>query len=131
MSTYTIYSAGRIEDAVFVREGFSWGAFVFGFVWALWHRMWIVAALGFAAVMLSSTLPPRPEALVNVAVALVFGVFGNEMRQWSLARRGLAAIGAIGAETRETAELLFFATQALPPAAPVAGHDLLGLFGAP
>jgi Protein of unknown function (DUF2628) len=131
MATYTIYSDGRTEDAVFLHEGFSWGAFAFGFIWAAWHRLWIAGSLGFAAVMVSSTLPPRPEALVNVAAALLFGVFGNDMRRWSLARRGLADIGAIEAETRETAELLFFATRSLPPVTPVAGHDVLGLFGAP
>jgi hypothetical protein len=131
MATYTIYSARHIEDAVFLREGFSWAAFAFGFLWALWHRLWIVGAIGFAAVMVSSTLPPAPEALVNVAVALLFGVFGNDMRQWSLSLRGLAGIGAIEAGSHEIAELQFFATHTPLSATPMVAHDMLGLFGAP
>ena len=27
-----------------VKEGFSWPAFFFSFVWALWSRLWLVAA---------------------------------------------------------------------------------------
>ena len=32
------------ERVAFVPEKFAGGALVFGFLWALWHRMWVIAA---------------------------------------------------------------------------------------
>ena len=33
---------------MFVPEGFAWAGFIFTFIWALWHRLWVVAALLFS-----------------------------------------------------------------------------------
>ena len=47
MAIYSIFrKAGAPRDeAVFVKEGFSIAAFVLTFLWALWNRMWVVAAV--------------------------------------------------------------------------------------
>ena len=46
MAIYSIFrkAGAPREEAVFVKEGFSIAAFVLTFVWALWNRMWVVAA---------------------------------------------------------------------------------------
>ena len=41
------------RDLVLVREGFSWWAFLFTSLWALWHRMWW-EALGLFAIVLGA-----------------------------------------------------------------------------
>ena len=46
MARATIYPAhgrgrGRDdEDVVLIKDGFSWPAFFFSLIWALWHRLW-------------------------------------------------------------------------------------------
>jgi Protein of unknown function (DUF2628) len=130
MATYSIYAKGDVEDAIFVRDGFSWGAFVFAGFWALWHRMWIVAVLAFVVMMLASALPWKLEFLLNFSVSLVLGVFGNDLRAWSLARHGFAKAGLVDANNLEDAELQFYATME-PRQLLRAGTDILGLFGAP
>ena len=68
MKTYTLHvaadaapgDAGTLERAVLVKDGFSWGAFVFSFFWFFAHRLWIAglivliaaAALGAALQLL-------------------------------------------------------------------------------
>ena len=49
MKIYTVLEPpdGKSERVAFVPEGFSWGALMFGLLWALWHRMWVVALLLF------------------------------------------------------------------------------------
>src|SRR5258707_14497536 len=57
MAVYTVHEPPpkRFEQASdperfdFVRDGFSFSAFVFGPLWMLWHRMWLVL-LGYIGV---------------------------------------------------------------------------------
>ncbi|MBI4365233.1 MAG: DUF2628 domain-containing protein, partial [Deltaproteobacteria bacterium] len=45
------------RDLVLVKEGFSWPAFLLSFLWALWQRLWLAAAVIAAAhVVLSITV---------------------------------------------------------------------------
>ena len=51
MARATIYTAhvrgrGRepTSDVVLVKDGFSWPAFFFSLIWALWHRLWVLRA---------------------------------------------------------------------------------------
>ena len=48
-------------DAVFVRDRFSWLAFLFPFVWLLWNRLWL-ATLGF--------VPSRRQTTDHLAVSI-------------------------------------------------------------
>ena len=50
MTIFTVLEPpdGNPERVAFVREGFSWSALLLTVLWAVWHRMWVVAALLFA-----------------------------------------------------------------------------------
>ena len=101
---------------VMVKEGFSWGAAFFGWIWLLFHRAWIPAALVFAASLLllrltTSLNSPAPA----VAVFLLQGLFGRDLWRWSLSLSGyqpgppVAATNQDGALARlliERADLL-------------------------
>ena len=101
------------RDVVLVREGFSWGAFLFGFLWALWHRMgW--SALGLfviaagAAVAAEFLLPAGPaQGAVMLVVCLAFGFVGNDLRRRHLAARGFLETGPVAAEDAEAALLRY------------------------
>ena len=40
-------SAAAPDRFVFVRDRFNWAAFIFGALWMIWHRLWLVL-LGFS-----------------------------------------------------------------------------------
>ncbi|MEM7429864.1 MAG: DUF2628 domain-containing protein [Pseudomonadota bacterium] len=122
MKTYTVHHrsdtpAGILEDpdgAVFVKEGFAWAAFFVPFFWALWNRMWIVAALIFAAAVLISGLAQwfRLDGGISFAVSMLVNLLialeGNELLRWSLERRGLGLAGIVTGHSRNDCEFIYF-----------------------
>src|ERR671913_35205 len=58
MKTYTLHLPARaaagdaeaIERAVLVRDGFSWGAFFFSFLWFFVRRLWLAGLIVLAAI---------------------------------------------------------------------------------
>ena len=146
MAIYSVHSrpGAPAEDSIFVKEGFAWAAFFFTLLWALWHRMWIVAAVAFSAtaaiVAAVSWLAQGdlPVNLASLAVSFILGFEGNDLRRWSLARRGYREIAMAAGRDLDEAELRFFSEQVsdrlsdtnpVPPKLRPGGHDPLGLFG--
>ena len=119
---YTVHvrawSASTDREAVFVREGFSWGAFFFSVLWALRYRMWLTAIFLFAisvGLSLASDLlqvDPITESALGVALALIIGWEANDWRRRSLDRRGYVTAAVIAAENLLEAERRFFARTA-------------------
>jgi hypothetical protein len=132
MTTYSIYAKPNDKtaaDAIFVSDGFSWGAFVFTWAWALWHRMWIVAVILISMLLITSLLPPAAQILSFLAVSILMGLHANDLLGWSLARRGYSEIALGNGNSLEEAELSFYAGGVSLPSQPV-DHDTLGLFAA-
>ena len=69
-------SARTAADAVFVRDGFHWVAFLVPAVWMLWHRLWLEAVLALdiylvmGSVLIGSLLLLIGNLLADVALAL-------------------------------------------------------------
>jgi hypothetical protein len=98
------------EAPVLVREGFSWGAAVFGWLWLLWQRAWIPAALVFALMLLVTRSGDRWAGALLIGLVLLQGCFGRDLVRWSLRLRGytdgpvVAARNVDGALARLVAE---------------------------
>ena len=74
---------------VLVREGFSWGALLFGPLWLAVHRAWIAAVLALAASVLIVALAKHDIAGALLATLMVLlGLSGHDLRRWSLDYRG-------------------------------------------
>ncbi|HUN43065.1 MAG TPA: DUF2628 domain-containing protein [Acetobacteraceae bacterium] len=74
---------------VLVREGFSWGALIFGPIWLAVHNAWVPAALVLAASILIGALTSGPtQSALLLALVLWLGFTGNDLRRWSLRLRG-------------------------------------------
>ena len=74
---------------VLVREGFSWGALIFGPLWLLAHRVWIPAVLVLAAASLIVVLTSEGIAAALMMSLIVFlGLSGQDLRRCSLDHRG-------------------------------------------
>ena len=130
MRVYTYYmKPGRtaVADAVAVREGFSWAALLFGFAWALYRRLWLVAivlaALPAVFYHLASSLPGSGLATVAVALYGLFALFAafsaNDLRREKLERRGHVLAGIAVGRSLAEADLRFFErADARPPRPP-------------
>lgn len=114
------------EKIVFLRDGFSTPAFLFGPFWLLWKRAWLPGATVIALMSLLplvATLPGASPALPGVlglALAAWLGFEGRQILAWSLRRRGYVESDLVVAENEEEAEDVYFARLAagVTPAPP-------------
>ena len=115
---YTVHVPAKpgpgADRAVFVRDGFAWGAFVFSALWAGWHRMWFAALMTAAAVAAVAfavdvvDLNRNAQPLVAAALGLYFGLEGNDWYRAALARRGYREAGIVVAPSLIDAEQRWF-----------------------
>ncbi len=133
---------GKPERVLFIREGFCWSALIFTVLWALLHRMWVVAALlftAFAVVMLVEALGligPVLAGITHFTISLLFGFEARRLQSLSLERSNFQPVGLIEATSLEAAELSYFASRtrsasvpAVPARIPAHPSDTLGIFG--
>lgn len=121
MKIYSVHrrawSAEEDGDAVLVKEGFSWPGLLFGLFWTLWHGLWIASAVLFGLALVSgfvveaAGLNPAFASLVQILLNVAVGVFGNDMRRWSLRRAGYIECAVVAAPRRADAEFRYFAAQ--------------------
>jgi hypothetical protein len=122
MATYTVFEP-RLEDSdqaihaaqfAFVRDGFSWGAFIFGLIWMLWHRLWLVSVLflllvcALTAAVTLAHFPTTAVVAMWVLLKLLVGLEASTLRRWTLQRRHWRDMGTIVGDNREEAERRFF-----------------------
>ncbi|MDK9696160.1 MAG: DUF2628 domain-containing protein [Siculibacillus sp.] len=138
MATWTVHAPeGDLGDAiaadrlVFTREGFAWVALFLPFLWAPFHRLWLVflgwlgVAVGIEAI---DHLASDVGTVLSIAFALWFAIHANDLRRWTLERRGWRLVGLTNGSDLDEAEARFFAKLAgakgaiavLPPAPPPA-----------
>jgi hypothetical protein len=110
MRTYTIQRPPLGGPAVVLPEGFDWGAFVFGPLWFLWHRLWLSALLlvlvQASVSMLAERLMPG-GAVAGTASFAVSVLVGFNARDWwrlMLDRQGYAFAGVVLAPSLDKAE---------------------------
>ena len=124
MTVYSVYEpssdaadlALRADRLAFVKEGFSWIAFLVPALWLFFYRMWlelIVFLVGFAALELAFGTSDQGKTLfgwVSLALFLLFAFEANDLRAASLERRGYRLVGLASGRDRGQAELSFFRT---------------------
>ena len=120
------------ERIVFVRDGFSFWAFLFTVLWIARYRMWLVLllylviAVGAEVALYYAGIGTTGIALAGFAASLLIGMEAATLRRFSLRRRGFRDIGIVSGEDLEDAERRFFDSWAraaaekrsAPPAAP-------------
>jgi uncharacterized protein DUF2628 len=162
MSIYTVHqppldagaAASEPYRFVFVRDGFSWWAFLLTPLWMLRHRLWLALAIYLVvAAALDAGLRALGASLLTLIVAsllisLLAGLEAGTLRRFKLARRHWRNIGVVTGDDLEDAERRFFdawirqaparrpaapanappSGSAAPPAAP---SGVIGLFPEP
>jgi len=90
-------------EPVLVAEAFSWGAALFGPLWLLAHRAWIPGVLVLCAEVAATAAPVALRGVLAVALIWLLGLFGQDLRRWSLSRRGFVLSHVVVAPTSEAA----------------------------
>jgi hypothetical protein len=165
MSVYTVHepprragtAAADVERFAFVRDGFSWWAFLFAPLWMLRHRMWLVL-LGYVVVAGAIEIPMRMSggsvlatSLIGILLGLLVGLEAGTLRRFTLNRRGWKNLAVVSGDDLEDAERRFFdawlqrkSSSSNGPPAPMPGpasaapswrgplgSDVIGLFPEP
>lgn len=108
------YPLERQAGAIFVPEGFSIWAFLFQVLWALYHRLWLVALLMFVALVVVNAvigyagLSGGSAFLVQFLVALLIGAEAQNLRRWTLKRRGYELRAVVAGDVVADAEHRYF-----------------------
>lgn len=118
MRIYTVHELpGAPLDGkgiVLVKEGFSFPAFAFSWVWLAYHRMWVALAIWIGVTVtlswaMQSALGAPAAAVASLALSFMLGAEGNDIRRWALAQKGYREVGLAGGASLEEAERNFFA----------------------
>ena len=103
MKVYTAHTRARCPPLL-VREGFSFGAFVFGPLWLLAHRAWVAGILALCAYGAIGVLTHGNLSLVLfLAAAWLLGMIGQDLRRWSLERGGYLEAHVVAAPDGDAA----------------------------
>lgn len=122
MSVYTVHQppleAGAAATEpyrfVFIRDGFSWWAFLLTPLWMLRHCLWLVLVV---YLVVSASLEAGLRALgapmvslfaVGLLISLLVGLEAGTLRRFRLARRHWRNIGVVTGDDLEDAERRFF-----------------------
>jgi hypothetical protein len=149
-------AAAATDRFVFVRDRFSIWAFLFGPLWMIWRRLWLVLLIYLVAMaalqagLWALGASNAVKVTVGLLVSLLVGFEAPTLRRWTLARRGWIGHGVVVADDKESAERRFFdawvARRAAPAATPApaagasasapmpyrpAAEPVLGLFPEP
>jgi hypothetical protein len=122
MSVYTVHeppsragtAASDVERFAFVRDGFSWWAFLFAPLWMLRHRMWLVL-IGYVVIAAAIEVPVKlsgapgfAASIIGLLLGLLVGLEAGTLRRFTLSRRGWKNLGVVSGDDREDAERRFF-----------------------
>lgn len=123
MSVYTVHeplprkgeTSADPDRFAFVRDGFYFWAFLFGPLWMLRRRLWLVTVLyiiviaALEAGMWAVNAPGAARFVVGFLLALLVGFEAGSLRRWTLTRRGWKNLGVVVGDDLESAERRFFA----------------------
>ncbi len=140
-------AADAVADrAVFVRDGFSWLALLFGPVVLLWHGLWlafgvyVAIAVGLQLAVMFAHVPDAVPSIVMTGVNVLLALDLAVLRTRKLVRQGYVEETVVSGRNRIAAEQRFFdqwqghpasrpasrhATPPSPPAPPVLRPGLI------
>lgn len=115
---FSVYEKPEIaepsERVELVPEGFAFWAFLFGALWLIAKRMWLVLA-GYVALSVLLQLAveafgarPATHLLVELALQFALGVFAHDLEGWRLCRQGYRFTGVLTGHSAIAAEQRYY-----------------------
>lgn len=118
MKIFTVYNkddlARPLENTIILKEGFSWNAAIFQPLWALYHKMWSLAAillllnLATRLLLSSGVISDNISAVIELTVFVIIGLCGNDWISENLMKNGYTMIGIVSGRDKIEAEQRFF-----------------------
>ena len=118
MKIYTVHIDAKhnapIDDAVFIKEGFSVWAFLFHMLWLAYHRTWMWAGIVLAFFLIAGALeqqelvPVVYSAIAQFGFQIYIGLTGQDWRRKALDARGFTFAGVVSARDDIEAHQRFF-----------------------
>ena len=106
--------ARAAENPIFVREGFSWKAFFFGFLWSFYHRLWLVstALMAVSIVFLLASehkwLDAGSLLILQIAFSFFVGFSANDWRRKVLCAHGYITYDIVASDSEIRAQQRYF-----------------------
>ena len=132
MRTYSIHirrqGLNAEPDFAVIKEGFSWPAFLFSGLWALWCRLWLVALGTFLVLGLVLSLPwliggtELDQAILSFGSFVIFGMLANDIRRWYLGRADFVEVGIYIGHTSDEALFAYLSEAQIPSETNAAGR---------
>ncbi len=117
MRIYTFHmipGATPLGEAVAVKEGFSWLAFLFGLLWLLYHRLWLWALvvfglwLGLGLIAYWGLVDQLTLTIVEIGIKVWIGFSANDWRRDKLESEGHLLAGIVAGRDREAVDQRFY-----------------------
>lgn len=125
IKTYTVHvkpdAPSPLETAALVKEGFHLWAFIFGIVWALYHRLWGMALLYLLCNIALGVMGERLGmsdaglAIVQLGFQAIMAYLADDFLRAGLKKQGYIIADIVTAESDLRAELRFFERYAAAP----------------
>ena len=95
MKQFKVYENELTKQLEAVKQGWSWPAFFFGWIWAFWDKNWKIGGIFLVIWLLTLGLSPSGNEIlaiislvISIAVWIILGMKGNEFRETNLIQRG-------------------------------------------
>jgi hypothetical protein len=103
MRVWTVHTRDASRP-VLVPERFTWAGLLFGPFWLLSRGAWLAGLIALAAdfAILFAKIGPAGTVL-GFGTAWLIGLFGNDLRRWSLDRRGYRLTEVVAEQDQDAA----------------------------
>jgi hypothetical protein len=108
--TFTLQVPPHHAEPIVLAEGFSWGAFIFGPLWFLWHGLWVSALmllaveLALSGLLTQAGVPVEVVGIPTIGLSLLVGFNARDWWRMTLARRNFTFAGVVMAQNLDEAE---------------------------
>lgn len=103
--------AGKIEDIVLMKDGFSWLAFFFNGLWFLYYRMWkeffVLILVNAAFIFFAKISSNFDRVLLETAFIFMIALNANYWRAEHLKKKSYELVGIVFGANRIDAKLHF------------------------
>jgi hypothetical protein len=97
MKTYKVFESGGQKVAV--KQGWSWPAFFFAWIWAFTKKLWLPGIIGLVVLVVGELIPVKNAANPFLLITgIVFGIKGNKWWEAQLLKSGFLFLGTVQAK---------------------------------
>ncbi len=109
MNIYSIYQVANKEDnnPIIIKQGFSFFAFLFNFVWALYHRIWALAIIAILIEIVCSMYSNLMTFILSTSMMFIFAFFSADIREYYAEKKGYILKDIIVANNEDEAEVKY------------------------